>query len=114
MAVAPQMNTRNMAAKQSVHLKIMNQKNKNSSIIPEEYEPYSTGRWSINPHSSIKTNRGFMKIKDDIAKEYNMYQRVEQQKNYANRVVDEKRKRVFQGDHLNEHWAAGSTGEERL
>ena len=59
--------------KHSVHLKILNANSMHSPIIPEEYEPYSTGRWSINPHSSVKTTRGFMKIRDDIAKEYNMY-----------------------------------------
>ena len=41
-------------------------------------------------------------------------ERAEQQKAQAKKVADVKRKRAFQGDHLNEHWAAGSTGEDKL
>lgn len=74
-----QYRNKNNNVKKSVHLKIGMQRTHNS-IIPEEYEPYSTGRISMAKGSTIQTSTSFNKIKKEIAKEYNMYQKVEQQR----------------------------------
>ena len=71
---------KNNNVKKSVHLKIMQMQRTHNSIIPEEYEPYSTGRISMAKGSTIQTSTSFKKIKQEIAKEYNMYQKVEQQR----------------------------------
>ena len=59
-------------------------KKTHTSIIPEEYEPYSTGKWSVmNPHAAAlanSTNSSFALVKREIEREFNMYQKVELQK----------------------------------
>ena len=65
----------------SIHMQIM--KKTHTSIIPEEYEPYSTGKWSVNPHAAAlatSTNSSFAHVKREIEREFNMYQKVEHQK----------------------------------
>ena len=51
-------------------------KKTHTSIIPEVYEPYSTGKWSINPHAAAvhnSTNSSFANVKKEIEREFNMY-----------------------------------------
>lgn len=56
----------------SIHLQAMQKTH--TSIIPEEYEPYSTGKWSINPHAmSIQNQTGSSFAREQIEREYNMY-----------------------------------------
>ena len=66
----------------SIHLEAM--KKTHNSIILEEYEPYSTGKWSaLNPHAAAianTTNSSFAHVKEAIEREFNMYQKVEHQK----------------------------------
>ena len=71
------------AVGRSIHLQVM--KKTHTSIIPEEYEPYSTGKWSVNPHAAAaaianSTNSSFAHVKREIEREFNMYQKIEHQK----------------------------------
>ena len=62
---------KNNSVSQSVHLKA-NMTKTHTSIILEEYEPYSTGRWSyskMNPHASAlqnSTSSTFAQVRDEI------------------------------------------------
>lgn len=83
---------RNEQFSKSIHLQAMKQTH--TSIILEEYEPYSTGKWSMHPHAAAlgnTTQSSFISIKNDIEKEYSMYQKVEMQKNSVNQFMTEKR-----------------------
>jgi len=53
-------------------------KGTHTSIIPEVYEPHSTGKWSVSPHAAAvhlanSTNSSFYNVKKDIEREFNMY-----------------------------------------
>ena len=71
--------TRNKSdVSKSIHIKAM--KRTQPSIIPEEYEPYSTGHWSrhnyTNPHAAAlqsSTQSSFINIKKEVEREFNMY-----------------------------------------
>ena len=88
---------RNQGLSQSIHLQAM--KRTQPSIIPEEYEPYSTGHWSRhnygNPHAAAiqsSTQSSFINIKKEVEREFNMYQKVEMQKNTVDKFLADKRR----------------------
>ena len=89
----------NSSLSNSIHLKTM--KTTHTSIIPEEYEPYSTGRWSVNPHAAAiqnQTSSSFAQIKREIEREYNMYQKVELHKQQVNKFMERKRRGDLQAN----------------
>ena len=69
-----------------------------TSIIPEEYEPYSTGKWSVNPHAAALLNsstNSFANVKREIEREFNMYQKVENQSHRIDKLLTDKKIREW-------------------